>query len=164
MNAPLQRAEIARIAEQLDILCGDDEQCFADMVEGETDIARIVARIHEQVERDGEMLVGIAARQATLAERKARITSRVAASKAAIGKFLRAAMLPKLELPDVTYSVRDGQPTLRIVDPAAVPVEYTRSKVEPDKTAINAAFGDAAKLPNWLVLDDASDVVTARAK
>ena len=162
MNIPLQRAEIARIAEQLVMLCGDDEGLFHDMITGETDIDRIVARIHEQVERDGEMLVGIAARQATLAERKARITARVAASKAAIGKFLRAGMLPKLELPDVTYSVRDSKPALRIVDPAAVPVEYTRSKVEPDKTAINAAFGDADKLPNWLIRDVPQDVVTAR--
>ena len=164
MNAPLQRAEIARIAEQLDMLCGDDEALFHDMITGESDIDRIVARIHEQVERDGEMLVGITARQATLAERKARITARVAASKAAIGQFLRAALLPKLELPDVTYSVRDGKPTLRIVDPVAVPVEYTRSTVAPDKAAINAAFAGVAELPNWLVLDDASDVVTARSK
>ena len=162
MNAPLQRAEIARIAEQLDMLCGDDEVLFHDMIIGESDIDMIVGKLHEQIERDGEKLVGIATRQATLAGRKARLTARVAASKAAVGQFLRAAMLTKLELPDATYSVRLGKPTLFVIDPGAVPAEYTRTKVEPDKTAINAAYGDAGQLPNWLKRDDARDIVTAR--
>ena len=162
MNAPLQRAEIARIAEQLDMLCGDDEALFHDMIIGESDIDMIVGKLHEQIERDGEMLVGISARQAVLAERKARLTARVAASKAAVGQFLRAAMLTKMELPDATYSVRLGKPTLFVIDPDAVPAEYTRTKVEPDKTAINAAYGEVAQLPNWLRRDEARDIVTAR--
>ena len=162
MNAPLQRAEITRIAEQLDMLCGDDEALFHDMIIGESDIDMIVGKLHEQIERDGEMLVGIAARQATLAERKARLTARVVASKAAVGQFLRAAMLTKLELPDATYSVRLGKPTLFVTDPDAVPAEYTRTKVEPDKTAINAAYSPTARLPNWLGRDPGKDIVTAR--
>lgn len=164
MNAPVQLAEIARIAEQLDVLCGDDEICFADMIQAETDIDRIIARIHEQIARDQEMLAGIKDRQSDIAERKARLSARVDASKAAIGKFLRAAMLTKLELPEVTYSVRTGNPSLRIVDAEAVPDDFRRIKSEPDKTAINGAFGEAATLPNWLVRDAATDIITARTK
>ena len=164
MNAPVHMAEIARIAEQLDVLCGDDDLLFADMLVGETDIDRIVLRIHEQIARDEEMLVGITARQASLVERKERIKTRSVAAKAAIGKFLRAAMLPKLELPEVTYSVRDGKPSLVVVDPAAVPAEYQRVKAEPDKPKINAAFADADALPNWLTREPARDVVTGRTK
>lgn len=164
MNAPIQQAEIARIAEQLSVLCDDDEQLYHDMLLGETDIDRIVQRIYDQMARDEEILAGIKLRQESIAERKQRITSRVAASKAAIGQFLRAAQLTKLELPEVTFSVRDGKPTLRILDPAAVPAEFQRNKPEPDKPAINEAFGDAGTLPNWLARDPARDVVTARVR
>lgn len=165
MNAPVQLAEIARIAEQLDMLCGhDDEQLFHDMLLGETDIDRIVSRIHEQIARDEEMLVGIKVRREAIAERNQRISDRVTASKAAIGKFLRAAQLSKLELPEVTYSVRGGKPSLRVVDHTAVPPELCRAKIEPDKPKINEAFADADSLPNWLTREPARDVVTARTK
>lgn len=164
MNAPVQMAEIARIAEQLDALCGDDDRLFADMLEGETDIHRIITRLHEQLASDGELLTGIAERQADLSERKRRMSDRVAATKATIGKFMRAAMLPKIELPEATYSVRDGKPSLSIISPDAVPPEFTRSKIEPDKPAINAVFADVADLPNWLVREPARDVVMMRTK
>lgn len=165
MNAhSIQLAEIARIAEELDVLCGDDEQCFADMIDGETDVRRIIERLHCDIAEDDELLAGIGLREGELRERKQRLTARKAARKAAVGKFLRAAMLPKIELPEATYSVRDGKPGLRIVDPDAVPEEWCKTKIEPDKTAINTAFADAETLPNWLVRDPARDVVTARTK
>lgn len=164
MNAPIQMAEIHRIAELLAPLCEDDDQLFADMVEGETDLHSIVTRIHNQIARDEEMLAGITERQANLAERKKRISDRVTVSKAAIGKFLRAAMLTKVELAEATYSVRGGKPTLRVVDPEAVPPAYCRTKVEPDKPAINAAYESKDDLPNWLVREPPLDVVTKRAK
>lgn len=162
MNIAIQSAEIARIAEQLSMLCDDDEQLYHDMICGETDIDRIVQRIYEQIARDEEMLAGIKLRQDAIAERKQRITARVVASKAAIGQFLRAGQLTKLELAEATISVRDGKPSLRVLDPAAVPAEFQRTKPETDKTAINAAFDVEGPLPNWLAVDPARDVVTIR--
>lgn len=164
MNHTLALAEIARIAEQLAILCDDDERLFIDMMEGETDLYRIVGKLHDQIARDGELIEGIATRQADLAERKRRLTDRQTATKAAVGQFLRAANLAKIELPEATYSVRDGKPKLVVLDPAAVPAEFQRMKPETDKTAINEAFADADALPNWLAREPARDVVTARTK
>lgn len=164
MNAPVQMAEIARIAEQLAALCEDDERLFADMLEGESDLFRIVGKLHQQLAHDRELIAGISARQTDLAERKRRLADRTVATKAAIGQFLRAAKLPKIELAEATYSVRDGKPSLRIVDAEAVPADLQKIKTEPDNTAINAAFADAEELPNWLVLEPARDVVTARTK
>lgn len=165
MNAHnIQLAEIARIADQLATLCEDDEQLFADMLEGETDLYRIIGKLHDQLARDSELIAGITARQSDLAERKRRLADRTATTKAAIGQFLRAGKLAKIELPEATYSVRDGKSNLRIVDPDAVPAELQKIKTEPDKAAINAAFADAEDLPNWLVWEPARDVVTARTK
>ena len=162
MNAHLDMAQLRREAEQLDQLCGGDDQLFADMMEGETDVHRIVARIHEQYMRDEEMALGIKERQAALAERRKRIETRAANGKAMIGKVLRIARLPNIELPEATYSVRDGKPVLKVVDPAAVPEMFTVTKPAPDKRAINEAYHDSDSLPNWLVREPATDVVTAR--
>lgn len=165
MNVHIDLRHIAQVADELDALCGgDDERLFHDMLVGESDIDHVVSRIHEQVARDGEMLVGIAERKAAIGERQERIKRRIEAGKSLIGKVLRAGRLTRLELPEVTYSVRDGKPALKVVDPEAVPDELQRIKREPDKTAINEAFGDAAELPNWLVRELPKDVVTARTK
>lgn len=164
MNAPVQLAEIARLAAELDAMCGEDELLFHDMLEGETDLFAIVGKLHQRLAADQELVVGIADRAADLAERKKRLTARIDATKATIGKFLRAAKLPKLELPEATYSVRDGKPKLEVVNPDAVPEALTRIKREPDKTAINATYADAESLPNWLVREPARDVITVRTK
>lgn len=164
MRSDLNIAEIKRAAEWFISEYGDDADFLRDFLEGETDLFRIIGRIHEQIARDQEMLVGIKERKANLKERETRISSRVDASKAMIGKFLRAANLTKFEMPEVTYSVRDGKPGLVVVDPSAVPPEYQRNKPEPDKAAINEAFAQTEALPNWLVREPARDVVTARTK
>lgn len=164
MNAHIKLAEIERIAEMLAPFCDGDEQLFHDMMQGESPVDQVAQRIWEQVARDTEILAGITVRKANLDERKARIENRVDAGKAAIGEVLRRAKLKKLELPEVTLSVRDGNPKLEIVDKNAVPSEFQRASYSPDKTAINAAFADKAELPNWLVRTPAKDIVTGRVK
>lgn len=164
MNARFDFSHIAQTAEALDTLCDGDERLFHDMLCGETDIDHVVSRIHEQIARDEEMLAGIQEREAALKERKQRITARKDGAKALIGRVMRAGHLTKLELPEVTYSVRDGKPSLKVVDPEAVPDEFQRVKTEPDKTKINEAFDGKEALPNWLVRELPRDVVTARTK
>jgi len=163
-NVAIQAAEIARIAALLEPLCDDDDTLFADMIEGETDLFEIVGRLHSRIAGDEELLAGIAERQANLAERKKRIADRIAVGKAAIGQFLRAAKLPKVELAEATYSVRDGKPKLEIVNEDAVPEQFCTLIRKPIKAEINAAFADADELPNWLVREQARDVVTKRDK
>lgn len=157
-------AQIRREAEALDALCGGDEQLFADMLEGETDLHEIIGRIHDQRARDQEMLDGISLRQAALAERKQRIANREANAKALIGKILRAAMVKKVELPEATYSVRDGKPSLKVVDPDAVPRKFQVEKLTPNKRAINDEYDARSDLPNWLVREPGNDIITVRAK
>jgi len=164
MNQMVKLAEIERIAEMLAPYCDGDEQLFHDMLTGESDIDRVASRIWEQVARDTEILAGIKERKAILAERQDRLERRAEAGKAAIGEVLRRAHLKKLELPEVTLSVREGKPKLEIVDKDAVPASFQRATYAPDKTAINEAYNDSDALPNWLTRLDAKPVVTARTK
>lgn len=165
MNARFDLSRIALVADELDkLLGGDDERLFHDMLMGESDIDHVVGRIHEQVARDEEMLIGIGVRKAALVERQDRIERRVEAGRNLIGKVLRAGRLTKLELPEVTYFIRDGKPTLKVVDPDAVPEDFQRVKAEPDKPKINEHFAQLSELPNWLVREPARDVISARTK
>lgn len=164
MNIQIQTQEIARIANMLHEMCGDDERVYVDMLEGETDLHKLVTRLYDGIANDTGMVAGIKARQADLSERKGRIEARIDAQKRAVVSLLQAGKVNKLELPEATYSVRDGKPKLTVVDDAAVPAEYQRTKIETDKTAINENFADAADLPNWLVREDAKPVLTVRVK
>lgn len=164
LNIHIEAQRITQVAAMLAPMCDGDEDLLHDMMQGETNVDWLVGFLHEKIARDGELIAGISQRQADLAARKKRLTERQAVTKEAIGKLLRAARLTKLELPEVTYSVRDGKPTLTVVDPDAVPGEFQRVKYEPDKAAINETYADADELPNWLVREPVSDVITARMK
>lgn len=165
MNAHLiQRQHIANVAEQIAPMCDGDTELLQDMLEGETDFLSIVTCLHEMRARDLEVLEGITARQSDLQTRKKRVEARADKVKEQIGSLLRIAQLSKVELPDATYSVRDGKPALKVVNEAAVPDEFLRQSFSPDKRAINEHFAQLEALPNWLVREPANDVVTARTK
>lgn len=165
MRVDLKASEINRAVDWFEAAFGDgDDDLKLIFLEGETDLHSVARRIHEIIARDTETLVGIKDRKDSIAEREARIKARVAAGKEAIGKLLRAAHLKKLELPEVTYSVRDGKPKLEIVSADAVPADFQRATYAPDKIAINEAFEDSDELPNWLTRLPAKDIVTGRVK
>ncbi len=164
MNIQIQTAEIARIANALHEMCGDDERAYTDMLEGETDLHKLVDRLHDGIASDAGMVAGIKMRQGDLADRKSRIEARIEAQRGAVISLLQAGRVNKVELPEATYSLRDGKPKLSVLDDAAVPAEYQRTKVETDKTAINEAFADAVELPNWLSREAAKPVLTMRSK
>ena len=164
MNIHIQAAEIGRIADALAAMCSDDERLFADMLEGETDLHWLITRLHNGIATDAGMVLGIKDRQADLSERKKRLEGRIDAQRGAIIQLMRAGKVSKVELPEATYSLRDGKAKLSVVDADAVPMTYLREKYEIDKTAINEAFADAVALPNWLVWTDAEPVLTQRTK
>lgn len=162
---PATLQNIKSIAEQLDEICGDDERLFTDMMEGESNIVEIAEHLHQERAQTLETLTGIAEREKNLSARKSRLQAKEEAIKAAIGKLLRAGKLSKVELAEVTYSVRSGASKLEIVNESAVPTHLCRTpRPVPEKTRINEVFADAKELPNWLTRTDPQDVVTARTK
>lgn len=164
MNIQISRAHIAQMAEQIAPMCDGDEQLLQDMLEGETDLVSLASMLHEVRARDLELLDGIKGREDNLKARKARIKARAERFKEEIGKLLRAARLPNIELPEVTYSVRNGNAKLVVTDPLAVPEELNSVSWSPDMAKIKEAYAEAESLPNWLRHDPPKDIITARSK
>ena len=163
MRIDIKAAELRRAVEWFEIHYGDEDSDLKDIfLEGETDLHAIALRIHEQIARDHEMLAGIKERIATIRERESRIKARASASKEAIGALMRTAGVTKLELPEITYSVRYGKPGIEVADPEAVPDEFCDFKRVPRKADNNAAFDPDGELPNWLTRKAPHDIVTGR--
>jgi hypothetical protein len=159
----IRAEEIARIAESLQAICGDDEKLFTDMMEGETDLHWLVNQLHDRIATDAGMVNGIKHRKADLDERQSRLAARIEAHRVAIIQLMQAGKVAKLELPEATYSIREGKPRL-VINDEAVPRKYQREKLETDKAKINEVFADASDLPNWMTREPAKPILTARVK
>lgn len=109
----------------------EDEILRADMLEGETNIAEIVTAIHRMTEDAKALRDGTQERLDDLAARRNRFKQRVEFGRDLILKILDAAQVKKLELPEVTVSLRNNKPVLiGEVDPGLLPddlVKITRA-------------------------------------
>lgn len=165
MNPTIEATNIKRAVDWLVSQCGDDaSDMLPDFLEGETDLHKLITRLHEGIANDAGMVTGIKERKADLDTRQKRLEARIDAQKGAIVMLMQAGKQSKVELPEVTYSLRDGKPKLVVVDDDAVPTEYCTLIRKPVKAAINEAFADAEVLPNWLVLEPAKPILTPRTK
>lgn len=125
----------------------DDEELRADMLEGELDIDKVLARL-VRLERETAAMAGACETQAQeLTIRRDRFALRGKAFRAAMLNVMGAADLRKFELPQATISVRSGQPSVVIVDENALPENVIRIKREPNKTAIKEALIGGHSIP-----------------
>lgn len=165
MNPQIEATNIKRAVDWLVSQCGDDaSDMLPDFLEGETDLHKLITRLHEGIANDAGMVTGIKERKADLDARQKRLEARIDAQKGAIVMLMQAGQQSKVELPEVTYLLRDGKPKLVVTVPDAVPPHLQRTKTEPDKELINQIFADAFELPNWLIRQEAKPVLTGRVK
>ena len=163
MNPQIEATNIKRAVDWLVSQCGDDaSDMLPDFLEGETDLHKLITRLHEGIANDAGMVTGIKERKADLDTRQKRLEGRIDAQKGAIVMLMQAGKQSKVELPEVTYSLRDGKPKLVVVDAEAVPFDFMRQKFEVDKTAINEEYAGRDDLPNWITLEPAKPILTGR--
>lgn len=141
----------------------DDEILRADMIEGATDLHETLREL-ERTRRQADSFAGaIKQTIVELSERKARFERRDEAMRALMFQLMEYANLRKLELPEATLSIRQGQPKVVITDETIIPKDYMRVKVEPDKTNIKAAISAGKTVPG-AELSNATDVLAIRTK
>lgn len=125
----------------------DDESLRADMVEGETDLHRVVARALDHRMEARSMVKAIAERKSDLTERSARWQRREDAMDVLIKGLMEVSGLEKLTLPEATISISKSRASVEITDIDALPQGFFAVERKADKTAIGVALKAGADVP-----------------
>ncbi len=118
----------------------EDDVLRSDSIEGQTTAFEFLSSIVRLIGSTAAIASGTADYIGELQERKSRLERREAALRSLIFKVMNTAELKKVELPEATLSVRNGQRKVVIVNEHEIPDEYMRVKKEPNKTAIKAVM------------------------
>jgi Siphovirus Gp157 len=101
-----------------------DEQTLADTIEGLTDVHEILAAIVRAALADEALATGLKCRISDMQGRLERLQER-AAKRRQIAKDVMVELdLKKLNAPDFTASIREGLPSLIVLNEDAVPKTY----------------------------------------
>lgn len=125
----------------------DDEDLRLGMLEGETDLTRIMSRlvrVRNEKLADAE---GLAAYIGDLSERKARQVRGADGIKSLMLSLMSVADIPKLALPEATVSVTKPRTSVEVVDVDALPQGTFATVRQPDKTAIKAMLEAGDDVP-----------------
>lgn len=139
----------------------DDNILRSDMLEGETDLHRVLSHL---IRRLGETEVQNGALKAYIAElheRKERLVHRMDVIRSTIKSLMESAQLTKVELPEALLTVSVGQPKVIIVDEEKIPDGFMRIKREPDKVALRAYLASVGTI-DGATLSNRETVLTVR--
>ena len=156
-------AVVKRIADQARAVDPEDGALLADMIEGCTDAFDVADIL---IERDAVIDTYTAAlgrRIAEIHERMARLGRERDANRKSLAYLLEAMGWRKLERPEGTISLRRVPPSLLDGPVENLPPHLTRTKVEPDKTAIKKAIEAGEEVPGWQ-LNNGSETLSVRRK
>lgn len=133
----IQAAKALKLALGAD---AEDLELLHDMIEGETELLEMVDGVVDHIQRDQELLDGIAAREHDLKERKTRITSRQGRLRAMIEQVFVILEQKKIERPEVTLSISKRADKIIITEEGEIPTQYWKPG-DPvlDKKSLNAA-------------------------
>lgn len=125
----------------------EDEALRADMIEGETDLARVVSRALDHRQEAETMAEAIKSRETDLGERRGRYERRSEAMKSLIKSLMITAGQDKLTLPEATISLTKARETVSIIDIDALPQGTFTTVRQPDKKAIKSSIDAGADVP-----------------
>lgn len=139
----------------------DDDAALLDTLEGETDLQELIATALREAKRREAMSDAMRAIIADGQARKARHDHAADVIRAAVACAMQDAGLKKLELPDMTITMRAASPSVTVVNDAALPDWAWRIKRELDRPAIKAR---AAELGDAVVMSNGAPSLTIRTK
>jgi hypothetical protein len=150
-QADILRSQIEALLREYPDLA-DDDILRADMLEGETDIREVVTSINRMIEDAKALCDGTQSRLDELSDRKSRFRKRVDFGRDLIRKLLEAAQIRKLELPEVTASLKNNPPQLiGDPDPYELPDELVKVARTADRKAIREALERGDIVPGCLL-------------
>jgi Siphovirus Gp157. len=135
INPEVVRQQIANL-KLLHIDLFEDEEAWLMSLESETDISALLTSIVRRIEDCKALVIGTKDRAEELAARRKRFEDRIESLRNLAFKMMDAADLAKLELPEVTLSVRNVAPSVQIVDEDSLPDIACKFERKPDKAKI----------------------------
>lgn len=135
INPEVVRQQIANL-KLLHIDLFDDEEAWLLSLESETDINVLLTSIVRRIEDCKALVIGTKDRAEELAARRKRFEDRIESLRNLAFKMMDAADLAKLEMPEVTLSVRNVAPSVQIVDEESLPDIACKFERKPDKAKI----------------------------
>lgn len=130
---------IRRQIENLKVLHVDlfeDEEAWLLSLESETDMNSLLTQIIRRIEDSKALVIGTKDRAEELAARRKRFEDRIESLRDLAFKIMDAADIAKLELPEVTLSIRNVAPSVVITDESSLPDIACKFERKPDKTKI----------------------------
>lgn len=114
----------------------DADGVIADPIEATDDVMELLARVLRAAVEAKALADGIKARMDDLAARKERFTARTERYRGIAFAAMDALGLDKLELPDMTVSIKANPPRVVITDESALLDDCVVTTTTPNKTAI----------------------------
>jgi hypothetical protein len=108
-----------------------DAETLSDTLEGITDLKEMLAELIRSALEDEVFASGLSTRLADMKVRLERFETRAERKRQLALRIMGEAEIPKLMQPDFTATLKQGSPTLEVVDEAKIPAAYW--KPQPSK-------------------------------
>lgn len=125
----------------------EDEDLRRDMLDGETDLSRVLSHAYEAALATQIMQTGIDAALDDLKARKDRYARKEDALRELMRGLLETAGIQKMELPVATLSLTKPRTSVNVTDIDALPQGYFKLERKADKTAIKTAIEQGETIP-----------------
>lgn len=137
-----------------------------DAIEGETRLNEMIAALAREAILAEAMAEGVKTVIAANKARAERLLRKAESFRAAIGRAMDEAGLPKTVSPDLTITYRQGQARPFVEDETDIPKEFLRTKVDtsPDMKRIGDYIADTGKTIPGVVLRNGAPILTIREK
>jgi hypothetical protein len=141
----------------------EDDQFLADVLEGETDLHRVIDRALTERQEAAFMSEAIKSRVDALNERKARYDRKQESMKDLIKGLMLSAGLDKLPLPEATLTITKPRLHVEVDDVNELSQGFFKTERKADKKAIMEAFEAGFQVPGARVeKSDFSLVIRSR--
>jgi hypothetical protein len=128
--------EIRRMSDNIRAMVGDDEDCFLDTLDGETDAMDVLGKLIQERQEIQANEVAVKALAKTYQERAAKLNAKADAISQTIGHLLDAIGSKKVAHPLATVSRTKARQSVLVTNPEEIPTQLTKVKRSPDLAAI----------------------------
>lgn len=125
----------------------EDADLLADMLEGETDLNAILAKLVDYVLEAESMAEAVKARKNEIAERQKRYERQSDSGRKIIQQLMESACADKVTLPEATLSITKARTSVNVTDLDMLPQGYFRTERKALSKEIKAALEAGDRIP-----------------